>query len=99
MVFKAASTLANGRLSRLLFRTARTRDAILPGPIRGELLGAEKLAERARDLAAGQRPTSAAARRRAPLLVRLRDTRRILDEANERLTVAAAAGGDVGPAG
>jgi cellobiose phosphorylase len=39
------------------------------------------------------------ARRRTPLLERLTRTRRILEEAHERLTAAAAHGGDVSPAG
>lgn len=75
-------------------------DDPLPGPIRGELLGADRLAERARMVGSGQRTTRARrGRRRAPLLERLNGTRRILAAAHARLTIAAAAGTDVGPAG
>lgn len=72
---------------------------MLAGPLRGELLGAEHLAERAREVARAQR---IAKRRRgrppARLLLRLSSTRRILEAAHERLTAAAARGADVGPA-
>src|SRR4051794_4440159 len=65
-------------LSRLLGRSnSRTfsppdgpADTLLPGPIRGELLGAEQLSERIAALARGQRLTSKH-RRRARLLARL----------------------------
>jgi cyclic beta-1,2-glucan glucanotransferase len=72
------------------------REDRLAGPIRGELLGAEHLAERAEQLAAGQRLAVERAVRRTPLLARLNDTRRILEEANQRLSASEA---DVGPAG
>ena len=81
------------------------REDRLAGPIRGELLGAEHLAERAQEVAAGQRLAGERAVRRTPLLARLNDTRRILEEANRRLTasghVDADSDGvpDVGPAG
>ncbi|MGH7535586.1 MAG: hypothetical protein ACREMG_08365, partial [Gemmatimonadales bacterium] len=42
-------------LSRLFTRVADVPADLLTGPIRGELLGAEHLAERARAVAAGQR--------------------------------------------
>ncbi len=72
----------------------------LAGPIRGELLGAEHLAERARTVAARQRLAPA---RRGPrparLLDRLNATRRILDSAHARLASASLHGTDIGPAG
>jgi cellobiose phosphorylase len=72
----------------------------LAGPIRGELLGAERLAERAQDVAAKQRlATGRRARRRTPLLARLNGTRKILEDAHRRLTAAADKAADVGPAG
>ena len=81
-----------------LIRTDAREDR-LAGPIRGELLGAERLAERAQDLAGGQRlATGRRARRRTPLLGRLNNTRRILEEAHARLTESDGAA-DVGPAG
>jgi cyclic beta-1,2-glucan synthetase len=76
-------------------------DALLPGPIRGELLGAEQLAERIAALARGQRLTGAP-RRRARLLARLTETRRILEDVHARLAAVARTDGDnieVGPAG
>ncbi len=74
-------------------------DDLLAGPLRGELLGAEHLAERARAVARAQR--IAKRRRGRPptrLLQRLSSTRRILESAYARLTAAAARGADVGPA-
>ena len=72
-----------------------------PGPIRGELLGAEQLSERIEALARGQRLTSTP-RRHARLLARLTETRRILEEAHTRLEAIAGDGADsidAGPAG
>ncbi|HKN64905.1 MAG TPA: glucoamylase family protein, partial [Gemmatimonadaceae bacterium] len=78
-----------------------TVDTLLPGPIRGELLGAEQLSERVAALAHSQRLTSTH-RRRALLLARLTETRRILEEAHTRLASIAREDSDsldVGPAG
>ncbi|MBA3659212.1 MAG: cyclic beta 1-2 glucan synthetase, partial [Gemmatimonadales bacterium] len=87
-------------LSRLFGRPAAGREDLLAGPIRGELLGAEHLAERARVLAAGQRlARRGRADRRTLLLNRLDATRRILDEVHARLEAVAAGDGDVTPAG
>ena len=62
-------------------------DELLAGPIRGDLLGADHLAARAREVARGQRLT---AHRRplrpARLLARLGETGRILAAAYERLS-------------
>jgi cellobiose phosphorylase len=70
------------------------------GPIRGELLGAEHLAERARALAATQRVAPKGRLHPQPrLLARLRDTARILEDAHDRLAAAADREGDVSPAG
>jgi cyclic beta-1,2-glucan synthetase len=81
-----------------LVRTDAREDR-LAGPIRGELLGAERLAERAQEVAASQRlATGKRARRRTPLLARLNGTRKILEEAHARLTASDGAA-DVGPAG
>ncbi len=70
------------------------------GPLRGEPLGADRLADRALDLAREQvvAPPQKG-RLRAPLLARLNETRRVLAEARERLSAYAADDGDVGPAG
>src|SRR5690348_4937654 len=72
--------------------------ALLPGPIRGELLGAEQLAERVIAVAREQRVASVQ-RRRALLLARLNESWRILQQAHDRLVAAAADEVDVGPAG
>ncbi len=88
-----------GLLSRLFTRSSHPREEIA-GPIRGELLGAEHLGDRARALASTERlAPPGASRRRIPLLRRLDQTRRILDRAYARLTASAALGGDVSPAG
>ncbi|HEY8195642.1 MAG TPA: hypothetical protein VIG04_01585, partial [Gemmatimonadales bacterium] len=81
------------------------REDRLAGPIRGELLGAEHLAERAQEVAGSQRIAVQRAVHRTPLLSRLNDTRRILEDANRRLTASADVDADgdgiadVGPAG
>ncbi len=81
------------------------REDRLAGPIRGELLGAEHLAERAQEVAASQRIAVERAVRRTPLLARLNDTKRILEEANRRLSASGDVDvdgdgvADVGPAG
>ena len=74
------------------------------GPIRGELLGAERLAARARDLATAQQAIHERRKRRlretpARLLTRLAQTRKILESARVRLSAAAMRGTDIGPAG
>ncbi|HEY8175841.1 MAG TPA: hypothetical protein VIF32_09125, partial [Gemmatimonadaceae bacterium] len=75
-----------------------TPDA-LSGPIRGELLGADQLAERARTVAKGERLRAGRRLwRAAPLLARLNQTKKILDAAHLRLT-SVADQSDVGPAG
>ncbi len=87
-------------LRRLLGREREPGEELLSGPIRGELLGAEHLADRARSLARGQKLAQRPARRAgAPLLSRLNDTRRILADAHARLASAGANGTDPGPAG
>jgi cyclic beta-1,2-glucan synthetase len=87
-------------LARLLSRRRSGPDDVLAGPLRGELLGADRLAERARAVARGQQvvPRTARGRRTTALLVRLRDTQQILDDVHERLSTADREF-DVGPAG
>jgi cyclic beta-1,2-glucan synthetase len=89
-----------GLLARLLARTATARQEPLVGPIRGELLGADRLGEHARALARRQRVrTSGRGRKKVPLLERLEETYDILLEARATLTQAADDGIDVSPAG
>ncbi|MEP7346372.1 MAG: hypothetical protein ABI877_13970, partial [Gemmatimonadaceae bacterium] len=72
----------------------------MAGPIHGDLLGADHLAERARSVAREQRVTKPEdARRDARLLARLTNTQRILADAYHRLDVEHDQGGDIGPAG
>jgi cyclic beta-1,2-glucan glucanotransferase len=95
-----ASATSSPFLTRIFSRRTDVPDELLGGPIRGELLGAEHLADRARAVAAGQRLAGVRrARRRPRLLTRLDETRRILDDAHTRLAGAADHDVDVGPAG
>lgn len=78
---------------------ADAADEFLAGPIRGELLGAEHLAARARAIARDQQVvTGRRPLRAARLLARLAETRGILAGARERLMDATAAGIDEEPA-
>jgi cyclic beta-1,2-glucan synthetase len=83
-----------------LFGRRRARADAFAGPLRGELLGADHLAERGRAVARGQLLAPRRRRRRhAALLGRLRSTHGILEAAHARLTASARRDGDVGPAG
>jgi cyclic beta-1,2-glucan synthetase len=87
-------------ISVLRRRASDRSEETLAGPIGGEPLGSEHLAERALEVAREQR--LAPPRRKgagAPLLARLTETRGILDEVHDRLAEYSAADGDVGPAG
>jgi cyclic beta-1,2-glucan synthetase len=88
------------RRRRPALSRAAAAEALLAGPIRGELLGAERLAERARAIARAQtlRPAGDG-ERRTPLLAPLDETRGILADARGRLAAAGDAGTDVSPAG
>ncbi|MGH7664164.1 MAG: GH36-type glycosyl hydrolase domain-containing protein [Gemmatimonadaceae bacterium] len=94
------SSLSRRFISRILPRESEKRDDLIAGPIRGELLGAERLAERARTVAKAQRLAEGERGQwRTPLLARLDGTRRILDDAQARIGGAAERDLDVGPAG
>jgi cyclic beta-1,2-glucan synthetase len=96
----AGTTNPVPRILRFLRRPAHSAEDFYAGPIRGELLGADHLAERARALAKGQRPERRKhLRYSARLLNRLDATRVILNDAYERLAAAAREGVDVGPSG
>ncbi|MDB4898656.1 MAG: hypothetical protein JWN53_464, partial [Gemmatimonadetes bacterium] len=81
---------------------ARSRSAAQDfpaAPIRGELLGPDKLADRARSLARSQRLVERSRGwRAAPLLRRLDATHDLLERSYARLSAASARGVDVGPA-
>ena len=95
------STAASPRfLSRVLARSTRERDELLSGPLRGELLGTDQLADKARAVARRQRLSAGRGRRRkAPLLTRLTQTRRILEDVHARLAEGGERDVDIGPAG
>ena len=91
-------------LKALLGQRLRPRvesaEDLLTGPIHGDLLGAEHLAERARTLARGQTLTDGGARQyRARLLERLDSTRRVLDVAYARIAHASGPGAEPDPSG
>ncbi|HYD52748.1 MAG TPA: hypothetical protein VEA99_08980, partial [Gemmatimonadaceae bacterium] len=87
------------RRPRIRRRAGSVHD-LVGGPIRGEPLGAERLAESARALARGQRLRAVdGGTRRTPLLTRLTDTRWVLDETRDRLAGSADLGIDLEPAG
>ena len=97
------ANIANALLPPLL-RRLRSRppatEALLAGPIQGEPLGPDHLAERAMAVARGQRlAVTPRLLRDTPLLARLNQTRRVLEEAHAELADYAARDGDVGPAG
>ncbi|MGH7652117.1 MAG: GH36-type glycosyl hydrolase domain-containing protein [Gemmatimonadaceae bacterium] len=85
-------------LSRLF---GRSRDGEeLVGPIRGEVLGADRLGERARAVARGHHLLPAQKQRGSgPLLLRLDDTKAVLDRVYQELNQGAEAGLDISPAG
>ncbi|MCC6245352.1 MAG: hypothetical protein IT353_21100 [Gemmatimonadaceae bacterium] len=73
---------------------AEASDALMIGPIRGELLGADHLAARARIVARGQQiSTDVLPLRPARLLARLAQTRAILNDAQTRLSASGVDGG------
>ena len=73
-----------------IFTRRQPAEDLLAGPIRGELLGPDGLAERARVLARSQviRPFEQGSRR-TPLLSRLDVSRRVLADSHARLMAAA----------
>lgn len=81
-------------------RHASPPGSAFKGPIHGTLLGADQLADRAREVAVHASVLPAVrGRGKAPLLTRLKETRGILDDARARLAAGAARDVDVGPAG
>ncbi|MDO8501759.1 MAG: glucoamylase family protein [Gemmatimonadaceae bacterium] len=70
------------------------------GPIRGEVFGTDRLAKHARNIARKHRLLPPKKQRgHGPLLGRLDDTRRVLDEIHDRLSDAAEREVDISPAG
>jgi cyclic beta-1,2-glucan synthetase len=89
----------SNRLRKLFRRTDDTRRQLV-GPISGAVLGADRLAKHARNIARKHRLLPPRKQRGpGPLLLRLDDSRRVLDEIHDRLTEAAERGIDISPAG
>jgi cyclic beta-1,2-glucan synthetase len=87
-------------LSRLFRRSRNGAGEELVGPIRGEVLGLERLGERARAVARGHHLLPAQKQHGAgPLLLRLEDTRSVLDRVYHQLNNGAERGLDISPAG
>jgi len=87
-------------LSRLFRRSRNGVGEELVGPIRGEVLGAERLGERARAVARAHHLLPAQKQRGVgPLLLRLEDTRGVLDRVYQELNEGAEKGLDISPAG
>ena len=93
---KAPTTI----LSRLFGRSRNGASEELVGPIRGEVLGFERLGERARAVARGHHLLPAQKQRGSgPLLLRLEDTKNVLDRVYHELNSGAERGLDISPAG
>ena len=93
---KAPPTL----LSRIFRRSRNGAGEELVGPIRGEVLGLERLGERARAVARGHHLLPARKQRGSgPLLLRLEDTKQVLDRVYHELNSGAERGLDISPAG
>ncbi|HST06645.1 MAG TPA: hypothetical protein VLJ83_00645, partial [Gemmatimonadaceae bacterium] len=87
-------------LSRFFRRSRNGAGEELVGPIRGEVLGLERLGERARAVARGHHLLPAQKQRGVgPLLLRLEDTRAVLDRVYHQLNSGAERGLDISPAG
>ena len=87
-------------LGRLFRRSRNGVGEELVGPIRGEVLGAERLGERARAVARGHHLLPAQKQEGVgPLLMRLEDTRGVLDRVGKELNAGAERGLDISPAG
>jgi len=85
---------------RDFFRRGDPTERRLVGPIRGEVLGADRLAKHARNIARKHRLLPLKKQRGpGPLLLRLDDSRKVLDEVHDRLAEAAERGIDISPAG
>jgi len=93
---KAPTTI----FTRLFGRSRNGAGEELVGPIRGEVLGLERLGERARAVARGHHLLPAQKQRGSgPLLQRLDDTKNVLDRVYQELNRGAERGLDISPAG
>ena len=88
------------RILQLFRRSTDGADRKLVGPIRGEVFGADRLAKHARNIARKHKLLAPKKQRgHGPLLERLDDTRKVLDEIHDRLAEAAEREVDISPAG
>ena len=88
------------RIFELFRRSTDGADRKLVGPIRGEVFGADRLAKHARNIARKHKLLAPKKQRgHGPLLERLDDTRKVLDEIHDRLAEAAERQVDISPAG
>ncbi|HVF40337.1 MAG TPA: glucoamylase family protein [Gemmatimonadaceae bacterium] len=91
---------ARSRLIDFFRRGEKGPDRKLVAPIRGEVLGTERLARHARAIARKHKLLPAKKQRGSgPLLARLDDTRAVLAEIHDKLSEAAERGIDISPAG
>ncbi len=90
----------SNRLLDFFRRGEQGPDRKLVAPIRGEVLGTERLARHARAIARKHKLLPARKQRGAgPLLARLDDTRGVLDDIHDKLSDGAERGIDISPAG
>ena len=83
-----------------LFRRSGEGEQKLVAPIRGEVFGTDRLGKHARNIARKHKLLPPKKQRgHGPLLERLDDTRRVLDEIHDRLADAADREVDISPAG
>ena len=92
-------SIAGALLRKILPRPTDRAEDLVAGPIQGDLLGAEHLAERARMVARGQKVVAPGALHRARLLTRLDDTRQVVERAYTRIARESASGGETDPSG
>jgi hypothetical protein len=97
----ASFRASQARLRALLKRDENASNRRLVAPISGQVLGNDRLAKHARSIARKHKLLPPAKKQRAPgpLLERLDDTRKVLEEVRVRLNNAAERGLDISPAG
>jgi cyclic beta-1,2-glucan synthetase len=97
----ASFRASQSRLKSLLKRDDTSNNRKLVAPIRGEVLGNDRLAKHARNIARKHKlvPPGKKQRGPGPLLERLDDTRWVLSDIRNRLNTAAERGLDISPAG
>jgi cyclic beta-1,2-glucan synthetase len=97
----ASFRASQSRLKSLLRRDDNANTRKLVAPIRGQVLGNDRLAKHARNIARKHKllPPGRKEPAPGPLLERLDDTRKVLADVRNRLNTAAERGVDISPAG